>query len=120
MKLREDEIKITKPGNILAKLFRKILSDRGLIYTWQDIVNKYISENNKKGIKGSTTHNIKADFALTEMSFNKFIFLLKNALNVVEFSITVKIRLRGEREDEATYHTLNNIKFKKDEEKSET
>jgi hypothetical protein len=117
-------IRSSHTGSILSHLYRLILRDKGLLEKYEDVISKYIIRNKGTSTKGKTEHNIKKDILSDTLSFDNFIYLLRETLLVKRFRITIELDYGdAQREEDIEVHRTQFFslsKFKKGEKNNES
>jgi hypothetical protein len=110
-------IRSSHTGSILSHLYRLILQDKGLLERYEDVISKYIIRNKNTGTKGKTEHNIKKDIMADTLSFDNFIYLIRETLRVKRFRITIELDYSDSGKDVEVHrtHFFSLCKFKKGE-----
>jgi len=84
------EVSTSKPDGILTYLFRKIITETGYSRILMSLINKYVKRGGKRA-KSSIVSAIQD----SRMTWNYFIFLLFEILQVKKMKIKIELELRN-------------------------
>ena len=104
------EVNVSKPDGILTYLFRKIITETGYSRILMSLINKYTKRGGKRA-KSSIVTTIQD----SRMTWNYFIFLLFEILQVKKMKIKIELTLRN---DEISEHEVE-IEYKEPVEEKE-
>lgn len=110
------------PGGVLAKLFRKIMQEAGLMSAYDVLVDRYVhktSMHNVSAVERKTKSTLKANLTSSSMTFKTFTDLIFVFIGAKRMDITIKLTYPN---DDVSVHNLSvksNILFEtKQEEES--
>lgn len=86
-----EEIQSIENG-ILAKLFRKVIIETGLVFNIKSNVNTYILENIKYKRDGKPRSSVLGLINSGSMTWKSFVFLIYEILKIKKMTITVKLQ----------------------------
>jgi len=87
----------TKPSNtpqgVLAKLWRKVITENNLQNSLGYLVTRYVVANSDESrtLRNKTRSTLESDISSKEMTWKKFVHLVFNYLGAIKMDIAIKL-----------------------------
>lgn len=97
-----DKATASNESGTLARLWRKILIETGVISGISFLINRYLTRNDPTDgrsitVKKKNRSTLKSDISATQMSFKMFVDLMFNFLGAEKLDIIVKVSWRNKK-----------------------